>query len=334
MPDQDLRAPTIYDVAREAGVAASTVSRAFARPGRVNSLTAERVRSAAELLGYRTTSIPRGMPTSRSSVVVLSISDVTNPFYADIIRGARQALKGTHLTMVLTDGQESDVLEREALDRTLPAIEGLILGTSRLPDAAICTLAKQKPVIVLNRNVTDVPSLVTDNLGGVRVVVEHLQSFGHRAITYLAGPEASWADGVRWRALRTAAAEANIRTRRLGPFAPTYEGGQRAAQELIDNPATAVLAYNDQMAIGLIRTFAAAGVDVPGQVSVVGFDDIFAARLITPALTTVAAALSQMGAIAVRNLVAMIGGAKPRAREPLVVPTHLVERQSTGPACR
>jgi len=93
-----------------------------------------------------------------------------------------------------------------------------------------------------------------------------------------------------------------------------------------------VLAYNDQIAIGLIRTLIAAGLDVPGDVSVIGFDDIFASRLITPALTTVAAPLRQMGEIAVHNLLAVIKGAQPKAGKAFVVPTHLVERESAGPA--
>lgn len=330
----EARPVTIYDVAREAGVVASTVSRAFARPGRVNAVTAERVRVAAQQLGYRVNPLARALPTGKTSIIALTISDVSNPFYTEIIRGAQAAAAEADFTMMLADGQESDVLEREALERSIPIVEGLILATSRMSDAAIKMAAKQKPMVVLNRSIPEVPSLVTDNLSGARQVAGYLHRHGHRSVTYVAGPEASWADGARWRALRTVAAQMHLTTKRIGPFPPNVKGGQLAAEKLKSRPPTAVLAYNDQIAIGLIRTLLMAGIAVPGDVSVIGFDDIFASRLITPALTTVAAPLRQMGEIAVHNLLAVIKGAQPKAGQALVVPTHLVERESAGPARR
>jgi DNA-binding LacI/PurR family transcriptional regulator len=328
----EARPVTIYDVAREAGVVASTVSRAFARPGRVNAVTAERVRVAAQHLGYRVNPLARALPTGKTSIIALTISDVSNPFFTEIIRGAQAAAAEANFTMMLADGQESDVFEREALERSIPIVEGIILASSRMSDAAIKMTAKQKPMVVLNRSIPEVPSLVTDNLSGARQVAGYLHRHGHRSITYVAGPEASWADGARWRALRTVAAEMHLTTKRIGPFPPNVKGGQLAAEKLAGHPPTAILAYNDQIAIGLIRTLIAAGIDVPGDVSVIGFDDIFASRLITPALTTVAAPLRQMGEIAVHNLLAVIKGAQPKAGAAFVVPTHLVERESAGAA--
>ena len=166
------------------------------------------------------------------------------------------------------------------------------------------------------------------------MAVEHLAHLGHRSITYLAGPEASWADGVRWRSLMESAKNKGVHTRRLGPNAPTVAGGEQAAATLANRLSTAYLAYNDQVAIGFIRRLMAAGTKVPEEVSVVGFDNIFAADLVTPPLTTIAAPLHVLGTTAVRNLLAIINGAKPRAAEPLVLPVKLVERGSTGPAPR
>ena len=336
MPDRqdEPRPPTIYDVARVAGVAASTVSRAFARPGRVNADTAARVRQAALTLGYRANPLARALPTGHTWILGLSVSDVTNPFYAEIIRGAQNAAAEAKFTMLLVDGQESEMLERESLDRALATVEGLVLASSRMPDAAIRTTAKQKPMVVLNRHVTDVPSLVTDNAAGTRHACEHLAGLGHHSITYVAGPEASWADGARWRGLRAAAADLGLATRRIGPFSPTVQGGVQAAAELGRHLPTAVLAYNDQIAIGILRSLQRAGVDVPGRVSIIGFDDIFASSLVTPPLTTIAAPLRRMGAMAVKNLLAVVRGAHPTATEPLMMPTQLIERESTGPARR
>ena len=120
----------------------------------------------------------------------------------------------------------------------------------------------------------------------------------------------------------------------MGPNAPTVAGGEEAAAALTNRWSTAYLAYNDQVAIGFIRRLMATGTKVPGDVSVVGFDNIYAADLVTPSLTTVAAPLHVLGTTAVRNLLAIINGATPRASEPLVLPVHLVERGSTGPAPR
>ena len=329
-PSLPVRPPTIYDVAKAAGVAASTVSRTFSRPGRVNAETAERIRAAAVTLGYRTNPLARALPTGRTSMIAVIISDITNPFYFEIIRGAQAAAAEAGYTMLLADAQESDVLEREALDRALPTVEGIVLASSRMSDSAIRMTAKQRPMIVLNRAVADVPSLVTDNPHGTRCAVEHFAGLGHRAITYVAGPEASWADGIRWRSLRDAAAELGMQTRRQGPYKPTVKGGETAAADLGRKPPSAILAYNDQVAIGIIRGLTGSGITVPGDVSIIGFDNIFAADLVTPRLTTIAAPLHALGSTAVHNVLAIVNGARSRAGEPMVLPTRLIERASTA----
>lgn len=323
------RPPTIYDVARAAGVASSTVSRAFSRPGRVNAETAERIRAAAVALGYRTNPLARALPTGRTSMIAVMISDVTNPFYFEIIRGCQAAAAEAGYTMLLADAQESDVLEREALDRAIPTVEGIVLASSRMSDSAIRMAAKQRPMIVLNRAVADVPSLVTDNPNGARRAAEHLANLGHRAITYVAGPEASWADGVRWRSLRDACVQLGVQTRRAGPYPPTVLGGEQAAAALRTRPPSAILAYNDLVAIGLIRGLTAAGTRIPDEVSIIGFDNIFAADLVTPRLTTIAAPLRALGTTAVHNLLAIINGARSTATEPMVLPIRLIEGGST-----
>jgi LacI family transcriptional regulator len=218
----------------------------------------------------------------------------------------------------------------EALERIVPVVDGVIISSSRMSDSTLQLAAKQKPMIVLNRHLVGVPSVVTDNARGVRRAVEHLAELGHEGVTYVAGPEASWADGMRWRALREAGLELHLPTRRAGPFAPTVEGGRTAALRLLDHLPTAVLAYNDLVAIGLMLGFAAAGVRVPHDVSVIGFDNILPAGLVSPGLTTVAAPVRTMGTTAVKNVVAMIRGALPRNEAASVVPTRLVVRESTA----
>lgn len=321
---------TIYDVAREAGVAPSTVSRAFSRPGRVNAATAARIRRVADGLGYRANPLARALSTARTNMIAVVILDIANPFYAEIVRGAQAAAVAAGYTIVLADAQESDRLERSALERAVTAVDGIVLASSRMSDAAIRMISKQKPVVVLNRAVVDVPCVVTDNARGARQALEHLEARGHDHITYLAGPEASWADGMRWRSLRDAAAEWSVRVRRIGPFSPDVRGGIQAAEQLHAQPASAVIAYNDQLAIGLIRGLALRGVRVPGDVSVVGFDNIAAADLVTPGLTTVAAPLYAQGVTATRHVLEMIEGGRARTGQPAVLPVRLVVRDSTA----
>ncbi|MGH3629068.1 MAG: LacI family DNA-binding transcriptional regulator [Sciscionella sp.] len=322
--------PTIYDVARAADVAPSTVSRAFSRPGRVKAETAERIRKIAAELGYRTNPLARALPTGHTSMIALSTSDITNPYYFEIIRGSQSAAAEADYTTLLADAQESDRLEREALERAIPTVEGIVLLSTRMSDSAIRMTAKQRPVIVLNRAIADVPSVVIDHAQAMRHAVDHLCELGHERITYLAGPVAAWADGMRWRSLRELATARQLQVRRLGPYPPTVVGGVAAAEDLRHHRTSAVIAYNDLMGIGLIRGLLAFGARIPHEVSVVGFDNIFGADLVTPGLTTVAAPLRALGSIAVHNLLALIGGAHASTGAPVALPTRLVVRESTG----
>ncbi len=324
------KAVTIYDVARECGVAASTVSRAFSRPGRVNPTTAERIREAAERLGYHTNPLARAVTTGRTSMIGLVIPDITNPVYFPVIRGAEAAATEAGFVLLLVDTQESARNEREGIERALPMVDGLLLAGTRMSDASVRVIAQQTPVVVCNRVVTGVPSVVPDNARGIRRAMEHLGSLGHRAITYVAGPEASWADGMRWRAVREAALELDLRAVLAGPFPPTVSGGSSAVASLRRQQPTAVIAYNDLIAIGLLRGLAAEGVRVPADVSVVGFDNIFGSDFCTPALTTVAAPMRALGSEALTHLAAQIAGATPHVSRPVTLPAKLVVRDSTA----
>ncbi len=321
---------TIYDVAEAAGVAASTVSRAFARPGRVNAETAARVFAAARELGYRSSALP-GLTSTRTGAIALVVTDITNPFYAEIIRGAHEAAHELGFRVLLSHTQEQAEAERIWVERELGAVEGIVLASSRMSDRAIRMLAKQKPVVVLNRRLPEVPSLLIDNPRGIRRAMEHLGELGHTCVTYLSGPESSWTDGVRWQAVREAGHELELRVRRVGPAnTPTMQAGFAHAREVVDQSATAVIAYNDVLAIGLMKGLRRLGVGVPKDVSVVGFDNVLLAEVIEPELTTVAAPLRAQGTTAVRNLVAMIGGASPSG-DAVLMPAKLVVRASTGP---
>ncbi|WP_432560609.1 LacI family DNA-binding transcriptional regulator [Granulicoccus sp. GXG6511] len=327
------RSVTIYDVAEVAGVSASTVSRVFSRPGRVSARMAQHVREVAERLGYHA-ELP--MPALRrdSHLIALAVSDITNPAYSGIIRGVQAAAAERGHALILLDTQESAELEKEQLTQLLPSLGGVVLASPRVSDQQLRMLAKQVPLVLINRAAIGLAGVVPDNGRGVRRAVEHLASFGHTCIAYLAGPEDSWTDGIRWRAMREAALELELTVVRVASRAPTVSGGQAASEDVLNSRATAVIAFNDLMAIGLMHAYGAAGIRVPDRLSVVGFDNTMAAGLVTPALTTVGAPMLQLGGIAASNVIALAAGARWQHDGPITVPMRLVVRDSTGPLPR
>jgi LacI family transcriptional regulator len=325
------RRPTIYDVAHEAGVAASTVSRAYSRPGRVNADTAQNVFQAAARIGYRPGRVDDHHAGGRAvhEAIGLVIADVTNPFYGDIIKGAYEAAREAGYQLILSHTNESPEVERQTIERELKQVDGIVIASSRMTDSTLRMMAKQKPVVLLNRIIPEANCVVNDSDRGIRRAAEHLGALGHEKIYYVAGPENSWSDGVRWRALREAAVELELDTRRIGPNEPTVLAGLSAARRVAQVGATAVLAYNDALAIGVMKGLCKLGITIPDEVSVVGFDNIIFDELVEPALTTIAAPLYRMGFTGVQNCIAVGHGARPSGT-PLVLPVRLVVRQSTA----
>ncbi|PWJ54446.1 transcriptional regulator, LacI family [Quadrisphaera granulorum] len=329
---------TIYDVAAAAGVAASTVSRALSKPGRVSFKTAEHVRQVAAELGYRSARIEVPMAQRGTGVVAMVVADIANPVFVGMVRGAERAAAQHDLTLAIIETQESVAAEQRAIERLEATVDGFLLASSRLTDQAIRAVAKRRSVVVLNRTVGSVTSVVSDNVRAIKKAVEHLVELGHTSIAYLAGPEASYADGMRWRGLKEAGVELDLRVVRVGPHLPTLRGGGAAAAAWQQRPTTAVIAYNDLMAIGFIKAVTAAGRRVPADVSVVGFDNIVDAEIVRPPLTTIAAPLVDIGSAAVAHLASTRRGAARSSApdgtggEPLLLPAWLVVRASTGPA--
>lgn len=323
------RGPSIYDVARAAGVAPSTVSRAFSRPGRVNSHTAERIFAAARGVGYRSGVLQRA-PTRCSRTLAVVASELSNPFSSEIIRGAHEAAGEAGYTILLSQARQSVLFDRDWTERELADVEGVLLTGCTVSHPAIRRLARQKPLVLLNRHVPEVPAVITDNAGGMRRAVEHLAELGHQTVSYVAGPEASWVDGTRWVALMEACHDLGLRFRRVGPCnVPSVHAGVDKAAQVLAQDATAVIAYNDTMAIGVIKGMRRAGARVPDDVSVIGFDNIAMSQIVDPALTTVAAPLRAMGTIGVNHLITAIGGLPPSPAA-ITLPVKLVVRGSTG----
>ncbi|HEX2132471.1 MAG TPA: LacI family DNA-binding transcriptional regulator [Actinophytocola sp.] len=324
--------PTIYDVAREAGVATSTVSRALANPERVNTRTREHVREVAERLGYRTNPIARALPSGRTRTMALFVSDVTNPHFFGIIRGAEQQTRAAGCTLILGDTEESGEVESANLDRLSGAVDGFVIAASRMSDKEIRELSARHRLTLISRQVEGVPSVIVDHEDGTRQIMEHLGSLGHTSVVYLAGPRRSWLGARRWQVIAATARRLGMSARRLGPFPPAVRGGGAAADAAIGQGATAAIAHNDLLAIGMLRRFADRGVRVPADISVVGYDDIFGADFCAPPLTTLAGQFDEAGRLAVGLLLRARDGSRSRAADQVVLPSHLVIRGSTGPA--
>jgi LacI family transcriptional regulator len=319
---------TIYDVAKATGVSPSTVSRALNKPGRLNEATERRIRDAAEQLGYRINPMARALPTGKTGTLALLVSDITNPVYFDIVRGAERVASANGLTLVFAESQESPQLELATAQRLQTSVDGLFLVASRLNDDEIAELASVKPLVVANRLVPGVPAVVPDPRPGIAAALDELHERGHRRIAYLAGPETSWMNDVRWRTLFQFAVDRAMSIVEIASTAPTREGGAEALPRVLAADVSAVLAYNDLLALGLLRAARDRGIEVPRRVSIVGFDDIFGADLPTPALSTVKSPLREAGEAGVRCLLAEIEGTAEG--EAPTLPTHFVSRESVA----
>ena len=327
--------PTIYDVARLADVNPSTVSRALSQPGRINIKTEQRIHSAAKELNYRLNPMARALPTGRTSTIGLLVADITNPMFFTAVRGAERAAAERGYILVLVESQESGEREAEAAHRVLPSVDALILVTTRLSNASITELADRKPLVVLNRHIDGVSSLVPDVDRGIDQALDHLAELGHTAVAFLSGPSTSWMSGARWASLLARAPQRGMTIVEIGPGAPTLEGGRATLNRISASGVTAVVAYNDLMAIGLLRAATEAGIDVPGSLSIVGFDDIFGSDFTSPPLTTIRTPLDLAGDLAVRRALDMIDADASDTDyvtpiEPPIV-TELIVRGSTGP---
>lgn len=325
-------APTIHQVAERCGVSISTVSRALAHPERVNAVTRSTVLSAAAELGYQPSPQARALLTGRSWTIVLMVPDITNPFFFDLIRGAQHRAAAAGYTQVLVDTEESADLESAHLATSVKSADGVVLAASRLPNEALAAAAGRLPLVLINRTVPRVASVSIDTPKGFAQALAHLVGLGHRRLVYVAGPRSSVSNARRWRALSDAARRHAVSITRVGPFPPTREAGAAAADAAVTAGATGVLAFNDLLALGILRRLADRGIGVPGQMSLVGCDDIFGADFCEPSLTTIRAPIEAAGRRATELLLEQLGPTRVPAPRGDLLTASLTVRGSTGPA--
>lgn len=338
---------TIHDVAAAAQVSPSTVSRVMNNRPVVAEATRRRVLAAIDALHFRPSALGRNLATRRTGLLGLVVADITNPFYPEVVRGVEQAAAAHDMSVLLYDTAEDSNREAQAL-RLLGEqhVDGIIICASRLPEDRIVALAhSDTPLALINRSATAVAAATVDidQEAGVRDALDHLVALGHRRIAYIGGPAASQDEQRRLTAFRAAlmARAIAVPDSYILTASPTIAGGKEAAHRLLTDhdrsagrvPArpTAVLAYNDQVAMGVITAARQRGVDVPGELSVVGRDDIPLAEMIHPALTTVRQPMRTLGEQAVHLLFAHIQKRAGPAPSALQLTPTLVVRASTAP---
>lgn len=323
---------TIYDIAKLAGVNPSTVSRALNNPGRINVKTEAKIKDAAKQLNYRVNPFARALPTGRTKMLGLMVSDITNPVFFEAVRGAEAAAIRHGYTLVIAESQESSSLEASTLQKVQAAVDGLIMVTTRLEDSQLKDLNDHKPTVLMNRVVDGITDVVPNIEGGIKEAIDHLFQLGHKRLAFISGPKISWMNTSRWNLLLKHALAHGMNIVEIGPNMPTIDSGRTAYERVKAAGVTAVIAYNDLMGIGFMQEAQKHGVRIPEDLSLIGFDNIFGSDFTSPALTTIEIPLIKVGEQAVEALLRLLDDKSEAVKSQSTLETRLVIRNSTAKA--
>lgn len=317
---------TIEQIAAEAGVSRSTVSRAFTRPDLLKDATVTRIRSIATRLGYVPNHNARALSIGRTGALGIVVPDIANPFFPPLIRAAGARAARDDVAMLIASTEEDAEREAQAVTSVAARTDGIILASSRLAGAEIRRLAQRIRIVLVNRDVSGLRRVLVDTASGMSDAVAHLASLGHRRIAYLAGPPKSWSNTERRRAIRTTCAELGLELVEVSGYVPTYDEGRRATEELCLTGATATIAFDDILAQGIMAGLAERGASVPGDMSIVGCDDLLAATTYPP-MTSVQARSAEAG----ERAVTMLLDGKDDSAVRVMLPGALIIRRTTAP---
>jgi LacI family transcriptional regulator len=331
-------ASTIKEVARGAGVSVATVSRVMNNSGPVNAETRRRILDVAKELRYVPNSAARSLIMAKTSTLGILLPDLHGEFFSEVIRGIDQTSREEDYHLLVSSSHNNRIDIEAALKAMRGRVDGMIVMSPDLEALSLRNnLLESLPVVLLNCGVegSAFPSVNIDNRGGAAAMVRHLLSLGHRRIGVVTGGRHNHDSDERLVGYRDVMNSAGLYDAGLevdGDF--TEASGFRAGRELLTRSSrpTAVFAFNDSMAVGVLSALQQAGVHVPEDISVAGFDDIPMSRYLNPPLTSVHVPISELGSRAVGRLVQSIqheGAAPPRME---TVATTLVERYSTGSA--
>ena len=326
--------PTIVDVASRAGVSKSLVSLALSGSPKVSDRSRARIERAAKELGYRPNAAARSLAAKKSRTLGVLVLDLHNPVFAEILDGVQKEVRQHGFSTMLVSGGDDPALERTEID-TLQQfqVEGLILISHRLTADALRDVAGEIPTVTVTRDDISLPRMDTvcnDDVEGGRMAVDHLVSRGHQRIVCLSGGD-NPVSHARARGYRDAMADHGLADyTQIVSGGLTDTAGYRAAQEALALSPTALFVANDISAMGAIAAVEEAGLDVPGDISVIGYDGIRLAGLRSVNLTTIGQPLAELGRLAARRLLERLEEPTRQAQHDRVS-SQLIVRGTTGP---
>jgi len=329
---------TIYDIAKQANVSAMTVSRVINNTGRISEATRARVKQVMEELGYVPNSMARSLVKQETKMLSLLITDITNPFYTTLARGAEDAAKRNGYKLLFGNSDEDYGKERDYVDMVLSTrVDGVLFAPAGDASADHLRLLQRRgvPFVLLDREVPGIAAdrVLGDSREGARRLTEHLIELGHRRIAMINGRQDVSTARLRYQGYLEALKLGDV------PFDPSlvHEAGYTAADgvELADallsapEPPTAVFAANNFLALAVVRGLRDRGVRVPDDVSVVCFDDFGETFVLDPFLTAAQQPAYEFGSLGMQLLIERIQGAAGAEPRNVVLPSRLVIRQSS-----
>jgi len=286
-------------------------------------------------LDYRPNAMARGLVQRQTRILGIMVSDLQNPFFAAVVSGIQERAEERGFRVLITTGDRTPSVEESAIENLLELrVDGLILASPRVDDEVIARVGRSVPVVVLNRDTVDETSdsVTNDNIAGAHLAIEHLVSFGHHRIAFIEGGAGAGAR-IRHHGYLSAMHDFGLADEILNVEGRhTEEGGYQGAMELLRLRVlpTAVFASNDLCAIGAMNAFEEAGLNIPEDLSLVGYDNNRMAALRHISLTTIDQPGDHMGRSAVERLAERIDGDRAEPRHDVVTPS-LVVRSTTGP---
>ena len=333
------RAVTILDVARRAGVSTATVSRTLAAPERVAEATRAAVFAAIRETGYTPNATARNLRARSTKMVLALLHGIGNSFYTAILNAIEEVFFEAGYGMVMGDTR-ADPGHEAHYDRLVRSgqVDGVLLFSGRLPSRNFAELDPSIPITLICNDIPDLanlPVFETANRDAARRMVDYLVSVGHRRIVHLTGPHDNVEAQQRVLGFRDGMAAAGLTVEEGTIWEGSFRvgAGEAAGRRFLalDDRPTAIFCGNDEAAIGLIKTVRDAGVSVPRDVSVAGFDDIEYAALFEPALTTMRQPRAELGRLAAETLVKRMTGTATTVPRRTRLPCTLIVRDSVAP---
>jgi DNA-binding LacI/PurR family transcriptional regulator len=321
---------SIRDVAARAGVSPATVSRVFTQAATVSVATRQRVEAAAEELGYEPNPIARSLARGRTGNIGIIVPDIANSFASLIAKAVQSEARAAGYALFIAGSDRWPDEEYRLARAMAPQVDGLLMMSPRMADELFDQIAALTPLAVINRIVDGCPAALIPGTDGMNQAVDHLHAVGHQRIVYLAGLQA-YSNRTRQEAFTAACTRLDIEGIVIDLDDSRFSAGVRAGDLVLASGATAVIAYNDEIAVGVLNRLAYRGVRVPEQMSVIGFDDTGLAEMATPLLTSVRLPAARAGAAAVRMLLDRVDGHGRDHPERVHFPAELVIRSTTAP---